>query len=93
MFIYDIIIFIKDIIWFFWFTAGIYVIRRRALIELLEECNKENRYNFVTDILIRYKNLRKIYGYMMDGYWSNIADVDSYYRANVDFLKRNYSMC
>lgn len=70
-------------------SAGIYVIRRRALIDLLEECNKEGRYNFVTDILIRYKDLKKIYGYKMDGYWSNIADVNSYFRANMDFLKRD----
>ena len=69
-------------------SAGVYIIRRRTLIELLEECNKEGRYNFVTDILIRHKGLKKIYGYMMDGYWANIADVDSYYRANQDFLKR-----
>lgn len=70
-------------------SAGIYIIRRRALIELLEECNKEGRYNFVTDILIRYKNLKKIYGYQMEGYWSNIADVDSYFRTNMDFLKKD----
>lgn len=70
-------------------SAGIYVIRRRALIDLLEECNREGRYNFVTDILIRYKDLKKIYGYKMDGYWSNIADVNSYFRANMDFLKRD----
>jgi len=74
-------------------STGIYVIRRRTLIELLEQCNKEGRYNFVTDILIRYKGMKKIYGYMMDGYWSNIASVEAYYQTNMDFLKpevRNY---
>ncbi|MCR5416897.1 MAG: glucose-1-phosphate adenylyltransferase subunit GlgD [Pseudobutyrivibrio sp.] len=70
-------------------SAGVYVIRRRALIDLLEECNKEGRYNFVTDILIRYKNMKRIYGYKMSGYWSNIADVDSYYKANMDFLRKD----
>ncbi|MCR4693744.1 MAG: glucose-1-phosphate adenylyltransferase subunit GlgD [Pseudobutyrivibrio sp.] len=70
-------------------SAGIYVIRRRALIDLLEECNKEGRYNFVTDILIRYKNLKRLYGYEMQGYWSNIADVDSYFKANMDFLRKD----
>lgn len=70
-------------------STGIYVIRRRMLIELLEQCNEEGRYNFVTDILIRQKGLKKIYGYMMEGYWSNIASVDSYYRTNMDFLKKD----
>ena len=44
-------------------------------------------------ILIRYKNLKRIYAYKMDSYWSNIASVDSYYETNMDFLKpevRNY---
>ena len=41
----------------------------------------------VKDILIRYKDQRKIYGYKMDGYWRNIASVESYYKTNMDFLK------
>ena len=68
-------------------STGTYIIRRRKLIELLEQCNAEGRYNFVTDILIRYKGMKKIYGYMLEGYWSNIASVESYYRTNMDFLK------
>ena len=67
-------------------STGVYVIRRRSLIELLEQCNQEGRYNFVTDILIRYKGMKKIYGYMHDSYWSNIASVESYYNTNMDFL-------
>lgn len=68
-------------------SCGIYVIRRRQLIELLEKSALEDRYNFVTDILIRYKNVKKIYGYKLDSYWNNIASVESYYEANMDFLK------
>lgn len=68
-------------------STGIYVIRRRTLIELLEQCNREGRYNFVTDILIRYLGMRKIYGYMVDSYWRNIASIDAYYHTNMDFLK------
>ncbi len=74
-------------------SCGIYVIRRRQLIELIERCAAEDRYDFVKDILIRYKNLKRIYAYKMDSYWSNIASVDSYYETNMDFLKpevRNY---
>ena len=69
-------------------SCGIYVIRRRQLIELIERSIAEDRYDFVKDILIRYKNLKRIYAYKMNTYWSNIASVESYYRTNMDFLKK-----
>ena len=68
-------------------SCGIYVIRRRQLIELIEKSAKEGQYNFVTDILIRYRNVKRIYGYKMESYWNNISSVESYYQANMDFLK------
>ena len=68
-------------------STGIYVIRRRQLIEMIERCAHEGRSVFVKDILIRYKNLTRIYGYKMDTYWSNISTAESYYRTNMDFLK------
>ena len=68
-------------------STGIYVIRRRQLIEMVERCAQEDRYDLVIDILIRYKNLKRIYGYKMKDYWSNIASVESYYQTNMDFLK------
>lgn len=68
-------------------STGIYIIRRRQLIELIERCAQEDRHDFVKDILIRYKNLKRIYGYKLKEYWSNIATVDSYYKTNMDFLK------
>ena len=74
-------------------STGIYIIRRRQLIEMLEQCEMEDRYDFVKDILIRYKDLKEMYGYRLMTYWSNIASVDSYYRTNMDFLDpdvRNY---
>ena len=70
-------------------STGIYVIRRRLLIELLEKAAEEDRHEFVRDILVRYKNIKKIYGYMLDTYWNNISSVDSYYKTNMDFLKRD----
>ena len=68
-------------------STGIYVVRRRQLIELLEKSAEEGRYDFVKDILVRYKSIKKMYGYKLNTYWSNIADVDDYYRTNMDFLK------
>ena len=74
-------------------SIGVYVIRRRQLIELLETCAKEGRTDFVKDVLVRYKSVKKIYGYKMDSYWRNIGTINSYYKANMDFLNkdvRNY---
>ena len=68
-------------------STGVYVIRRRQLIELLEKSAEEGRYDIVNDILIRYKNVKKIYGYKTKEYWSNIASTESYYQTNMDFLK------
>ena len=68
-------------------SCGIYVIRRRLLIDMIEKCAEEDRYDFVRDILIRYKDLKHIYGYKMKDYWRNIASVEDYYGTNMDFLK------
>ena len=70
-------------------SIGVYVIRRRQLIELLEACAKEGRTDFVRDILIRYKSVKKIYAYKMDSYWRNIGTIESYYKTNMDFLKKD----
>lgn len=68
-------------------SCGIYVIRRRLLIEMIERCGEEDRYDFVRDVLIRYKDQKRIFGYKMKEYWKNIASVDDYFNANMDFLK------
>ncbi|MDR2043813.1 MAG: glucose-1-phosphate adenylyltransferase subunit GlgD [Clostridium sp.] len=68
-------------------SCGIYVIRRRQLIELIEKSAEEDRYDFVRDILIRYKDVKKIHGYKIKDYWRNIASVEDYFRTNMDFLK------
>ena len=68
-------------------STGVYIVRRRMLIELIEKSMQEERYDFVKDILIRYKNVKKIYGYKIESYWNNISTVDAYYKTNMDFLK------
>ena len=70
-------------------SCGIYVIRRRLLIELIERAAEEDRYDLVKDILIRYKDIKRIYAYQLETYWNNISSVEAYYRTNMDFLKRD----
>lgn len=74
-------------------SCGIYVIRRRQLIEMIEKCAEEDRYDLVQDILVRYREQKKIVGYKIKDYWRNIASVEDYFSTNMDFLKsdvRNY---
>ena len=76
-------------------SCGIYVLRRRQLIELIEKSAEEDRHDFVNDILVRYRDVKDIYGYKLDTYWSNIATLEDYYRTNMDFLNadvRRYFM-
>jgi glucose-1-phosphate adenylyltransferase len=74
-------------------SAGVYVIRRRQLIEMLEIAAEENRFDFVSDVLVRYRSVKRVFGYKLRSYWSNIATTEDYYKTNMDFLKpevRNY---
>ncbi len=68
-------------------SCGIYVIRRRLLIEMIERSAQEDRYDFVKDVLIRYKEQKRIFGYKIKEYWKNIASIEDYFQTNMDFLK------
>jgi glucose-1-phosphate adenylyltransferase len=69
-------------------STGIYVIERTMLIELIEAAEKESRHDFVSDIIVRYRKRKRIMAYIHTGYWKSIAELDSYYEANMDFLDR-----
>lgn len=68
-------------------SCGVYVVRRRLLIEMIERAAEEDRYDLVKDVLIRYKDIKRIYAYQFNEYWSNISSVESYFKTNMDFLK------
>ncbi len=70
-------------------SMGIYVIQRTLLIKLLETIIPEGRYDFVKDIVIRYRRKIKIMGYKFEGYWRAINSINSYFNANMDFLKKD----
>ena len=70
-------------------SLGIYIIRRELLIQLLEEVVPEGRYDFVRDVVVRYRKKLNIYGCLYSGYWSSINSVQSYYNINMDFLRKD----
>lgn len=70
-------------------SLGIYVISRTLLINLLEQAIPEGKYDLVKDIIIRFLNTLKIYGYEYSGYWSSIgAGTAAYFATNMDFLNK-----
>ncbi len=69
-------------------SCGIYILRRRQLIEILENCAKEGRHDFVRDVIIRFKDVKNICGYEIKDYWANISSVEGYFKTNKDFLKK-----
>ena len=56
---------------------------------MIEKCAEEDRYDFVRDVLIRYKDQKDIYGYKLKTYWKNISTIEDYFDANMDFLKED----
>jgi glucose-1-phosphate adenylyltransferase len=67
-------------------SIGCYVVGRELLIHLLEELEKEGRYDIVNDIIIRYRRKLNIYGYHYEGYWKTLKNVEEFYCINMDFL-------
>lgn len=70
-------------------SLGIYVMKRELLLELLETIVPEGRYDFVRDIIIRYRKRLAIYGCLYSGYWASINNIQSYYNINMDFLRED----
>ena len=70
-------------------SLGIYVMQRELLISILEDIIPEERYDFVKDVLIRYRKKLKIMGCKFDGYWRAINTVDSYFKLNMEFLQKD----
>jgi len=70
-------------------STGIYIIQRVLLIKLLDTIIKEARYDFVKDIVIRYRKKLKVMAYKYDGYWQPVNSVRSYFDANMDFLRKD----
>lgn len=67
-------------------SLGIYVLKRKLLISLLEECTAHGSYDFVKDVLIKKIGILNIYGYKFNGYWRNFSTIQMYYRCNMELL-------
>ncbi len=69
------------------YFTGIYVIKRKLLIELIRNLANEYRYRLREDLLSRHAKHINIQSYDLTSYWSSIHTTDFFFKANMDFLK------
>lgn len=64
-------------------SMGIYVFKRKALINLLET---NSGVDFGMHIIPEQLNRGNTYAYVFDGYWEDIGTISSYYNANLKLI-------
>lgn len=60
-------------------SMGIYIFKRQALIEILEQGGDD----FGRDLIPKFIHRGKCCAYLYEGYWEDIGTVSSYYQANL----------
>jgi len=67
-------------------SIGIYIIKRKLLISLLEESAAHARYDFVKDILVQKYHELNMQTYIFNGYWRSMSSIQLFYNCNMDML-------
>ncbi len=67
-------------------SMGVYIIRRKLLIEILQESAAKGQAEFVQDIIVRHTQDLKIYASIFNGYWRPLSNIQLYYRTNMELL-------
>ncbi|HKY84894.1 MAG TPA: sugar phosphate nucleotidyltransferase [Anaerolineales bacterium] len=64
-------------------SMGIYIFRRKALVELLRSPHDD----FGGDVLPAAIHSHRVFGYTFSGYWEDIGDIRSFYEANLALVR------
>lgn len=73
-------------------SMGVYIIRRKLLIELLQDSAAKGQTEFVQDIIVRNTDTLRIYSYIFNGYWRPLSNIQLYYRTNMELLNPKVRM-
>ena len=65
-------------------SMGIYLFKRRALFDLLQE---DNREDFGKHLINTQLKKGSVHAFLYDGYWEDIGTIESYYKANLALTK------
>ncbi|MDE6557787.1 MAG: glucose-1-phosphate adenylyltransferase subunit GlgD [Clostridia bacterium] len=69
--------------------VNVFVARTTYLLGLLQTAIARGLTSFSKDIILPEIKTGKIYGYKLDGYYSNINSLPAFYRANMDLLNKD----
>lgn len=69
----------------------VYIMERELLIDLINKCIAEGRYDFKHDCIARNVDSLNIQGYEFKGFMANIHSIRSYYKYSMQLLKTNIS--
>ena len=70
-------------------SMGIYVFKRKALIDLLTTCSG---VDFGMHIIPEQLSRGNTFAYIFDGYWEDIGTITSYYNANLKLISDSHSL-
>lgn len=68
------------------YGMGMYLINKKKLMELVENCMSHNLYDFDRDLLQRHLRDLRVFGYEFTGMAYTITSFDAYFRANMALM-------
>ncbi|MFV0440411.1 MAG: glucose-1-phosphate adenylyltransferase subunit GlgD [Lachnospirales bacterium] len=71
-------------------SIGVYVMERELLIDLVKTVVSEGRFDFVNDIVLRYRRHMKLSAYKFNDYWMALNSVNSYFEISKLFLNNDF---
>lgn len=70
-------------------NLDIYILQRKCLIDMLERCATRNIRSLDREVFADIVDEGQMNTYVVDGYTVKITDMDSYYKASMDLLKKD----
>ena len=67
-------------------SIGVYIIKRKFLIELLQNSAAKGHTELVQDIIVRNIDSLRIYSYIFNGYWRPLNNIQLFYRTNMELF-------
>ncbi len=70
-------------------SCDAFVMEKTLLEYLVEEASSHGLTDFTRDVLLKKLDSLRVYGYRYDGYVARFSSLGTFYRHNMDLLKRN----